>query len=170
MSLLSDYIIIISLYHDQQEHHHQVRGSHVQQQAAKLGGAGSGQVSSAQGWKYDKIFEGWKHDKTRSNFHHKSRTVTRIDRILANLIVASTGSEKISICFVVENNVENCLRRKLVNKWKKARKILAITTCTMRSEYFFSWNCTLVKHRAKYKIAQMKTRMLLYLKKRQMFV
>ena len=112
--------------YDQQEHHDQVRRSHVQQQAAKLGGARSGQVSSAQGWKYDKIFEGWKYDKTRSNFHHKSRLVTRIDRILANLIVASTGSEKISICFVVENNVENCLRRKLVNKWKKARKILAI--------------------------------------------
>ena len=88
--------------HHQQEPHHQVRRSHVQQQAAKLGGARSGQVSSAQGGKYDKIFEGWKYDKTRSNFHHESRLVTRSDRISANLMFASTGSENISICFVVE--------------------------------------------------------------------
>ena len=124
--------------HHQQEPHHQVRRSHVQQQAAKLGGARSGQVSSAQGWKYDKIVEGWKYDKTRSNFHRKSRLVTRIDRILANLIVASTGSEKISICFVVDKGGENCLWRKLANKWKHSCKILAITSCTMRSKYFLT--------------------------------
>ena len=106
--------------HHQQEPHHQVRRSHVQQQAAKLGGARSGQVSSAQGWKYDKIFEGWKYDKTRSNFHRKSRLVTRIDRILANLIVASTGSEKFQFVLLLKK-WEHCMWRKLANKWKKER-------------------------------------------------
>ena len=116
--------------HHQQEPHHQVRRSHVQQQAAKLGGARSGQVSSAQGWKYDKIFEGWKYDKTRSNFHRKSRLVTRIDRILANLIVASTGSEKVSICFVVVKRGKLSVEKTGKQMEKRACKILAITHCT----------------------------------------
>ena len=152
-------------HHHQQEHHDQVRRSHVQQQAAKLGGARSGQVSSAQGWKYDKIFEGWKYDKTRSNFHRKSRLVTRIDRILANLIVASTGNEKIPNCFLVEKVGKIVCGENWQTNGKKRAKILAITSCTMRSKYFLSWNCTLAKHRAKNEIAQMKTCMLLYLKK-----
>ena len=116
--------------HHQQEPHHQVRRSHVQQQAAKLGGARSGQVSSAQGWKYDKIFEGWKYDKTRSNFHRKSRLVTRIDRILANLIVASTGSEKFQFVLLLKKMGTLYVEKTGKQMEKRACKILAITHCT----------------------------------------
>ena len=74
---------------------------------------------------------------------------------------------KISICFVVEKNGNIvCGENWQTNGKKSVQNTCNHSLYIMRSEYFLSWNCTLVKHRAIYEIAQMRTRMLLYLKEK----